>query len=1186
MLSKQFRALRFLGAGPDGTALAAQRRDGGREVELRFVQEHAQTDALLERWARYQLVDHPNVISLQQVENAGSEWCAVLDTAPLATLEQALGQPWKAEAGVRLLEQLAGALVAVHEVGLWHGHLDPSAVALCPKRGARLEFTGVLVWNDASSGREARAAWQEAEPCDDILRLALIAERLFGGARAAHARLPWIDRLKDEDRLLRPSASDVLALLGQALTLARNDASARLELENVDTERPRGAQLGAARPPPLPARPVPPPLVVHGTGARVGRFELGELLGEGGMGSVYRAVDAATGQCVALKLLRPELLRDEAVRYRFKKEARVLKAVKSPYVANLIEADITDSSGYIALEFVDGKDLASLLEGNEAPLSEALALQLVADMCRALVEPHRRGIIHRDIKPQNVLIVGELRKPHELTVKVCDFGIASAKLSAETLGMTQDGRLWGTPQYMSPEQCTCSAVSPATDVYALGLTLYELIAGRPAFDGTEVLQLLRQQMSEQPPSLSDCATVSVGTAALVARALEKSPALRFADAGELLESIEQVRNGQAGALVPGSRAVPAGGRSFLIEFSVELTSTPHELWPYVSDTARLNEVIGLPPVEVERVSGDGSSKTYLSNRVLGIDMRWQEYPFEWVEGHRWSVLRVFEKGLTRWYRVRMELEALPGGGTRLHYSMEFEPIFALLAFIVKFEVGVKQKAKLLTVFRRVDTLIREGAARRAPSPHVEPRAVDAKLARLVAAKLDALRAAHVDEACLKALEAHVLHAPDVEVARLRPVRFARAHSLPERAFIEACLLATRQGLFNLLWDVVCPLCQIPATFAESLQRLETHSSCPACELSFPLNFADSVELVFRVAPEVRPNEVRAYCIGGPSHSPHVAAQLSLGPGEGRVLSLELSDGQHRIRSPQLPGVIELDVSARHGFSRADLVVGSRLSVLRRAGLDAEDPRLELNAAEPVVELGSGQQTLSLRNQLPHDVTLRVERTADREDALTAARVWSMPRFRELFPGETLQSGRLVAVGQLSFMVLRVIDHLSLIDRQGDAVALADTLLVFDQLHALAEKHNGQLTSSTMDAAVAVFERPADAIASCLALSKALADPALLGCGLALHRGPAVATTINDRMQYYGRTLAEALELSASTRCRELVMSSASLGDELASVTAQAGIAAAVRPAAKLGPAAWCLHLELAEPERRAGEAAA
>jgi hypothetical protein len=421
-----------------------------------------------------------------------------------------------------------------------------------------------------------------------------------------------------------------------------------------------------------------------------------------------------------------------------------------------------------------------------------------------------------------------------------------------------------------------------------------------------------------------------------------------------------------------------------------------------------------------------------------------------------------------------------------------------------------------------------------------------------------------------------MEAPDVEIARIRPLRFARVHGLDERRVAEAFLLGTRQGLFDLLWDVICPLCQIPASFAESLERLGTHSDCPACELQFPLDFASSVELVFRVSPALRPSEVRAYCIGGPAHSPHVAAQLTLAPGEGRVLGLELTDGRHRIRSPQLPGVIELDVSARHGFARADLVVNGRLAVVE-PGQREGDPRLDLRAPDPSIGLASGRQTLGLRNEIDREVTLRVERLAGQGDALTAARAWAMPRFREWFPGETLQSGRLVAVGQLSFLVLRIIDHLALIERRGDAVALAETLRVFDELHAAAERHDGRLLSASMDRVVAAFERQESAVSAALELTRALARPELLASSLALHRGPAVATTIDARMEYYGKTLAEALDLAATAGPREAVISAAALGEALERLRALPGARLTMRPAPQLGAAEWCAQLELGEP---------
>src|SRR5262249_45418230 len=150
-----------------------------------------------------------------------------------------------------------------------------------------------------------------------------------------------------------------------------------------------------------------------------------------------------------------------------------------------------------------------------------------------------------------------------------------------------------------------------------------------------------------------------------------------------------------------SEAPPARAENLQeIGFSLDLASPAHDLWPYVSDTDRMNQIVGLPPVRVERTRLDGEAATFLSNVVLGLSLRWREYPFEGWGGGGGGVVRVLEGGLLRWSRVRLELEPLASGGTRLHYTMQFEPRYRLLAFLVRFEVGVKQKARLLKMFER------------------------------------------------------------------------------------------------------------------------------------------------------------------------------------------------------------------------------------------------------------------------------------------------------------------------------------------------------------------------------------------------------------------------------------------------------------------------------------------------------
>jgi eukaryotic-like serine/threonine-protein kinase len=205
--------------------------------------------------------------------------------------------------------------------------------------------------------------------------------------------------------------------------------------------------------------------------------------------------------------------------------------------------------------------------------------------------------------------------------------------------------------------------------------------------------------------------------------------------------------------------------------------------------------------------------------------------------------------------------------------------------------------------------------------------------------------------------------------------------------------------------------------------------------------------------------------------------------------------------------------------------------------------------------------------------LRIERTASRSDALTAARAWSIPKFRELFPSETLESGRLVAVGQISFLILRVQDHLTLMEKKGDAAALAETVRAFDRLQVVAERHQGRLATSGLDLAIAAFERPEDGSRAALALFEDLRDQRLVACSLALHRGPAVTTRIDDRMAYYGRTLVRALDLSLSTPPRRLVVSAAALGGEATRITRAPGVTARVQAAPQLGPAEWCVHVE-------------
>jgi serine/threonine-protein kinase len=274
-----------------------------------------------------------------------------------------------------------------------------------------------------------------------------------------------------------------------------------------------------------------------------GRYQVLDHLGTGGMAEVYCATDLQLGRKVALKLLHDRFAEDEAFVERFRREASSAAGLQHQHVVAVYDRGEWDGTSYIAMEYVDGRTLKQIVHGTDqaTPLDPATAVDLTVQILRAARFAHRRGVIHRDLKPHNVIVDDEGR------AKVTDFGIARAGAS----DMTETGSIMGTAQYLSPEQAQGHAVGPRSDLYAIGILLYELLAGRVPFDGDSPVTIALKQVSELPvPPSAYNPTVPPELDAIVLHALEKEPERRFADAEEFIAALERARV----ALV----AVPAG----------------------------------------------------------------------------------------------------------------------------------------------------------------------------------------------------------------------------------------------------------------------------------------------------------------------------------------------------------------------------------------------------------------------------------------------------------------------------------------------------------------------------------------------------------------------------------------------------------------------------------------------------
>jgi eukaryotic-like serine/threonine-protein kinase len=278
-----------------------------------------------------------------------------------------------------------------------------------------------------------------------------------------------------------------------------------------------------------------------------GRYRILERVGSGGMADVFVAEDLQLGRNVALKILHRRYAEDREFVERFRREASSAAGLNHQHVVSVYDRGEYDGTYYIAMEYLDGRSLKQLVQ-HEGPLAPDHAVDLVVQILRAARFAHRRGIIHRDLKPHNVIVDDEGR------AKVTDFGIARAGAS----DMTQTGSIMGTAQYLSPEQAQGVPVSAASDLYSIGIILYELLAGRVPFDGESAVTIALKHVNERPlpPSVYNSA-VSPALDAVTMRALEKDPAARFRDADEFIAALEETRGATgATAVAPATVAEP------------------------------------------------------------------------------------------------------------------------------------------------------------------------------------------------------------------------------------------------------------------------------------------------------------------------------------------------------------------------------------------------------------------------------------------------------------------------------------------------------------------------------------------------------------------------------------------------------------------------------------------------------
>jgi class 3 adenylate cyclase len=566
-----------------------------------------------------------------------------------------------------------------------------------------------------------------------------------------------------------------------------------------------------------------------------------------------------------------------------------------------------------------------------------------------------------------------------------------------------------------------------------------------------------------------------------------------------------------------------GYREFHYRWEYDLESSPEELWPLVADTNRFNRETGVPSIEVDRREKQGDARRRVRLFKFGQMVEWVEQPFEWIRPYRFGVVRQYTKGPLSEMRVLVELSPRTGGGTRLVYEVWAQPKNALGLAAIPVQIGLLSRRTFTATLRRYDRLARSGeqplyaeaAANFAQGGRARLRVLSEKLISQGADPLFVGKLAEMIE-----------QGDDISLARLRAYALADYWNVPRRTALEVCLWATRVGLLDLQWDLLCPHCRGAAQTSRSLTGIHSQVYCDSCDVDFTINFENSVELTFRPNQGVRRVEGRSFCIGGPQVTPHIVAQQLLEAGAERSLQLPLEAGRYRLRSAGVPG-------------EQFLKVGS--DGLTEATLRATDE----GWARDEVSLTDGP-TLRLENATAGERLFVLERTAWSDQAATAAEVTALQVFRDLFSNEALRPGEQISVGSLTVLFTDLRGSTQLYREIGDAPAFGRVMNHFDVLREIIASEDGALVKTIGDAVMAVFRRPAGALRAILKAQQQLAvppdemRPLMLKVGI--HSGPCIAVTLNERLDYFGCTVNMAARLEGLSTGGDVVISDAVYSD--------------------------------------------
>jgi class 3 adenylate cyclase len=554
-------------------------------------------------------------------------------------------------------------------------------------------------------------------------------------------------------------------------------------------------------------------------------------------------------------------------------------------------------------------------------------------------------------------------------------------------------------------------------------------------------------------------------------------------------------------------------KDYYYKWTWDLVSSPEDLWPLVSDTNRFNRDTGLPPIQL---LGFNNGVKLVRFKVPLVNIEWEEEPFEWTYPYRFGVLRRYRKGPLAEMRVDCRLERLQPSGTRITYETWVKPKNILGNIGIPLAIGFYSAKRFGYAFKQYDRIASNGG----PAVSIS-KGRNLSQAGLNRFKLlnERLFLQGEDVETLDHLYDYLLQADDLSIQRMRPYALADGWGLQRRTVLETFLRATRAGMLDMYWDLLCPECRGVAEGHEHLSDLHGTAHCSTCRIEFNATFDHNVEVIFRPNPSVRPVDASVeFCVGSPQRQPHIAFSLIVPPREELPLSTMLNEGRYILRTSDLPGSQLL--LAKNG--------GAEKIIFRASSYGWDADLLELSLT-PYIRL---------INETDQAQTFVLERTTWSDQAATAADVTILQVFRDLFSSEVLRPGEEISVGSTTLMFTDLRNSTKLYREIGDAPAFGRVREHFEILEKAIAAEGGSIVKTMGDSIMAAFRNPASAVKAIWGVQRQLSargePPLSIKAGI--HYGPCIVVNLNDRLDYFGSTVNIAARLPHFSTGGEVVFS--------------------------------------------------